>query len=65
MIEGTPARLLMLVRINRLIRLSVAYSSRYTAAATPTGNANRIVKARTHSEPKMAVRIPASSGSGF
>ena len=62
MIEGTPARLLMLVWMKSLNRFGLANSSRYTAAPTPTGTANRTVMATSQRDPRMAVRIPAVSG---
>ena len=62
MIEGTPARLLMLVSMNRPTRLCPAYSSRYTAAPTPSGTEKMKAMKTTHSEPRMAVRTPAYSG---
>ena len=39
MIDGTPARLVMLISMTAVNQFLGAYSSRYTAPATPTGMA--------------------------
>ena len=46
-IEGTPARFAMLISMMRERRVRPAYSSRYTAAPTPTGTASAAVSAIT------------------
>jgi hypothetical protein len=53
-IEGTPARFLMFAAMNRVRRESRAYSSRYTAAPTPIGNATTATIAIITSEPASA-----------
>src|SRR5438034_3983261 len=48
--EGTPARLAMLISIRSVSQFLGAYSSRYTAAPTPIGTAVRAVTNITRSE---------------
>ena len=62
MIDGTPARFETFTWIIRENQLRLAYSSRYTAAPTPSGNATAAVIAIMYSVPVTAVKIPARSG---
>ena len=61
--EGTPARLRMLMLIRRVSQFSDEYSSRYTAAAMPEREGEADDEDGDQSEPKMACHIPASAGS--
>ena len=61
--DGTAARLLMLISIKSVHLFLGANSSRYMAAATPTGKDNTRVTIRVKKEPIVAPRTPASSGS--
>jgi hypothetical protein len=61
-IDGTPARFDRLMRMNRTNQVSRAYSSKYTAAPTPTGIAVRNVSRIIQVVPSRPAQIPASSG---
>ena len=62
-IEGTPARLAMLVWINQRNRPGGAYSSRKTPAPMPTGIPIKATSPSSQSVPTIPTRYPASSGS--
>jgi hypothetical protein len=53
--DGTPARLRMARRTVRVKRSSRAYSTRYTAVATPMGKAKAM-------ETKMSWKVPTMAG---
>ena len=53
----------MLIWTSRKNQCRGAYSSRYTALATPTGTAITAVSPIIHTEPTMADLIPACAGS--
>ena len=61
--EGTAAKLLMFTSIKSVIRFLGAYSSRYTAAATPMGKDKAKVTSKVSKLPTTAPAIPAISGS--
>src|SRR3972149_3444140 len=61
-IDGTPARLVMLISMMSVTQFFGAYSSRYTPAATPSGTATAAVTTITSVDPTHADRIPACSG---
>ncbi|MBW5291182.1 MAG: hypothetical protein Rsou_1440 [Candidatus Ruthia sp. Asou_11_S2] len=61
-IEGTAARLLMLIISTHLLFCG-ANSYKYTAANTPIGNESNIVTNMTNNDPTTAPLIPACSGS--
>ena len=51
----------MLMAMNLVMRLSGAYSSRYTAAPMPIGNASRTVNTPIQNVPRRPWKTPASS----
>jgi hypothetical protein len=57
-IEGIPARLIIAIRIALVQRLSLAYSDRYIAAATPSGHTNIVVSNVRYTVPRIAGKIP-------
>src|SRR5918992_4827617 len=57
--EGTPARLEMLISMREVSQFLRPYSSRYTPAATPNGTAVSAVTTMTSSVPTHADKIPA------
>ena len=61
-IDGTPARLAMLISMKLVSLFLGAYSSKYTAAPTPTGTVNSAVQNMIHAVPAMAERTPDCSG---
>src|SRR5512134_30630 len=60
--DGTPARLVMLISMIAVNQFLGAYSSRYTALATPTGMAAAAVTTITSVLPTQADRMPACAG---
>jgi len=59
-IDGTPARLLIDVRIILVNKESLAYSLRYIAEQTPSGTVIIIIISVTAIVPKIAGKIPPS-----
>ena len=60
--EGTAAKLLIFTSINSVIRFFLAISSKYTAVATPRGNAISKHTDKVNIDPIKAPLIPAISG---
>ena len=60
--DGTPARLVMLISMIAVNQFFGAYSSRYTAPATPTGIAATAVTIITSVLPTQAERMPGLPG---
>ena len=60
--DGTPARFRTFVTRMRLILVSVAYSSRYTAAPMPRGTAKMSTMTSSSSEPMIPCFTPARKG---
>ena len=60
--EGTLARFAMFVFRRVVKRFVGAYSSRYSAAPTPSGKDITATSASIHALPRIAERTPARSG---
>ena len=62
-IDGTPAKFEIFSWMNFVINVGLEYSSRYTAAPTPSGTAIRVVNPTSQRLPHNPGIIPESMGS--